>query len=337
MIKEPFSFQNIETHYLSALRDPWYRQLIALQDLIQTETCRFYHSKNITTMHLPITTGSISSPMGRGSDSSPVKISLFGQETYLADSMQFLLEYGCRMTDHGCYYIMPSFRGEQADSRHLCQFYHSEAEIPGTLEDIMNLAEEYVRFLAAAILEKQGDTLKASIGDIRHIQQVAGTSPFPRITFDEAEALFQRLYPDSWRSYILYEDGYRNISREAEAALIAHFNGPVWLTHYDELTVPFYQKSENGVAKNADLLMGIGETIGCGQRHETHTQVLEALARHQVAAEEYGWYLEMKRAFPLQTAGFGMGIERFLMWVLKATDIRNFQICPRFNGINILP
>lgn len=47
-------------------------------------------------MHLPITTGSISSPMGLGSDSIPVKIQLGGRDTYLADSMQFALEYGCR-------------------------------------------------------------------------------------------------------------------------------------------------------------------------------------------------------------------------------------------------
>lgn len=44
-----------------------------------------------------------------------------------------------------------------------------------------------------------------------------------------------------------------------------------------------------------------------------------------------------EKQFPMQTAGFGMGIERFLMWVLKATDIRNMQVCLRFNGENILP
>lgn len=55
-------------------------------------------------MHLPVTTGSISSPMGRGSDSLPVKVKLEGVETYLADSMQFLLEYGCRLTNKGVYY-----------------------------------------------------------------------------------------------------------------------------------------------------------------------------------------------------------------------------------------
>ena len=40
----------------------------------------------------------------------------------------------------------------------------------------------------------------------------------------------------------------------------------------------------------------------------------------------------MKKQFPMQTSGFGMGGERFLMWVLKGKDIRSMQICLRFNG-----
>ena len=95
-------------------------------------------------MHLPITTGSISSPMGLGSDSIPVKIQLGGRDTYLADSMQFALEYGCRFFENGVWYIMPSFRGESEDKRHLSQFYNSEAEICVKLEDDMKLVEEYL-------------------------------------------------------------------------------------------------------------------------------------------------------------------------------------------------
>ena len=45
----------------------------------------------------------------------------------------------------------------------------------------------------------------------------------------------------------------------------------------------------------------------------------------------------MKKIKPLKTSGFGMGTERFFMWVLKCDDIRNMQICLRFNGENILP
>ena len=95
MIKEPCSFKKPESHYIEVLNNSWYKTLVQLENLISVETMKFYEKKDIITMHLPITTGSISSPMGKGSDSLPVKINLEGNDTYLADSMQFLLEYCC--------------------------------------------------------------------------------------------------------------------------------------------------------------------------------------------------------------------------------------------------
>ncbi|WP_024608733.1 hypothetical protein [Pseudoalteromonas sp. TAB23] len=111
--------------FLHLLDNPWYKLLAELQSYISVETYRYWDSQSLKTLHLPITTNAVSSPMGLGSDSLPVKIDLFGIETYLADSMQFMLEYGCRFFDSGSYYVMPSFRGENATKRHLCQFYVS--------------------------------------------------------------------------------------------------------------------------------------------------------------------------------------------------------------------
>ena len=341
LIMEPNTWKEPKTHFLKALKSDWYKQLVLLENLITEETVRFYSKKGIINIHLPVTTGSISSPMGRGSDSIPVKVKLDGVDTYLADSMQFLLEYGCRLSEKGCYYLMPSFRGEQADERHLCQFYHSESEIPGRLEDIMELAEEYIKKISKAILEKMGDKLKNSIGDISHIEKIANhKGNFRKITFDEAEKILKEKYPENINEYIKYEDGWRDISRKAEKELIKIFDGIVWITNYDELAVPFYQKKDErivGTTRNADLLMGIGETVGCGERHEDYRELLESLKKHEVSNKEYEWYVEMKKKFPIQTSGFGMGIERFLMWVLKTNDIRNMQICLRYNGKDILP
>lgn len=340
-IKAPNTWCNYETHYIEVLKEPWYKQLVQLENLISIETMKFYEKKKIITMHLPVTTGSISSPMGKGSDSSPVKIILNGIETYLADSMQFLLEYGCRLSEKGVYYIMPSFRGESADERHLCQFYHSEAEIPGKLEDVMKLVNEYIKFLSKKILLKMGDTLKETVGDISHIEKIANyKGKFPQITFDEAERILKNKFKNEITNYIEYNDGFRNITRLAEKELIKIFGGIVWVTNYDELAVPFYQQTDSkikGTTRNADLLMGIGETVGCGERHQSSESLINALKKHEVSPEEYGWYVKMKEISPIKTSGFGMGIERYLMWALKCDDIRNMQICLRFNGKNILP
>ena len=339
-MREPNLWKSEKDFYLNVLVNPWYKLLVKLENLVSMETMKFYEEKGIITMHLPVTTGSISSPMGRGSDSLPVKVNLEGIDTYLADSMQFLLEYGCRLNEKGVYYVMPSFRGEKADERHLCQFYHSEAEIPGNLEDVMNLVEEYIKYLSKKILENFKEELEKAIGDISHIEKIANyKGNFPRITFNQAEQALKEKFGDNLNDYIEYNDGWRNITRKAEQELIKIYNGIVWITNYDILAVPFYQQFDDdlaGTTKNADLLFGIGETVGCGERHQNDMDLLKSMKLHEVDKEEYEWYIKLKEKYPLQTAGFGMGIERYLMWVLKASDIRNMQICLRFNGEKII-
>ena len=292
-MREPNLWKSEKDFYLNVLVNPWYKLLVKLENLVSMETMKFYEEKGIITMHLPVTTGSISSPMGRGSDSLPVKVNLEGIDTYLADSMQFLLEYGCRLNEKGVYYVMPSFRGEKADERHLCQFYHSEAEIPGNLEDVINLVEEYVKYLSKKILENFKEELEKAIGDVSHIEKIANyKGNFPRITFNQAEQALKEKFGDNLNDYIEYNDGWRNITRKAEQELIKIYDGIVWITNYDILAVPFYQKFDNdlaGTTKNADLLFGIGETVGCGERHQNDMDLLKSMKLHEVDKEEYEW------------------------------------------------
>jgi asparaginyl-tRNA synthetase len=305
----------MDEYYLKDVQNSEKKQILLLQELILTKSVEFYSKRGIHWLSAPITTGTISSPMGLGSDSQPVKILLDGRDTYLADSMQFLLEYGCRFFENGCWYIMPTFRGEPVDKRHLKQFFHSEAEIPGTLLDVMDLADEYLKFLMTEIQKK--------FGARKHLT-VLIENKIPRIAFDEAVQILNN-------EDIEVHKTWRNITTTGEQKLIKHFNGPVWVMNYDEITVPFYQRSIGGKAQNADLLLGIGETVGCGERWKNGDEVLSALERHQVSPKEYDWYAKMKQEFPLQTAGFGMGIERFLLFVLEKDDIREIQVFRRFN------
>lgn len=302
-------------YYLDDLNDNEKKLILELEELILIESMNFYRSKNVHWLSAPVTTGTISSPMGLGSDSLPVKISLDGRETYLADSMQFLLEYGCRFFNDGCWYIMPTFRGEDVDKRHLKQFFHSEAEIPGTLTDVMSLVDEYIKYL----LQK----IQIIIGEQKHLTQVI-KHDIPRITFDEAEKILGK-------ENIERHETWRNLSSNNEKKLIEHFGGPVWVMYYDEDAVPFYQRSINGKAQNADLLMGIGETVGCGERWANGAELDKALKHHKIKKTDYEWYIKVKSSQPIQTAGFGMGIERFLLFVLGKNDIRDIQVFRRFN------
>lgn len=326
-----------QNRFLELLENPWYKLLVKLQNFISVSTYKYWDSQQLQTLHLPITTSTVSSPMGLGSDSKPVKIKLGGVETYLADSMQFMLEYGCRFFDEGSFYIMPSFRGEDCSPRHLSQFYHSEIEVPGNLEKVIQMAEGYIKFLSQGILQSFGIDIAQYTGDVSHLEVLANsTKNLPRITFDDA---LKQLNNDPL--YIHHSsDGWRTLTHNGESELIRQFSGFVWVTHFDHLSMPFYQAFADDRMKTAlcaDLLFGIGEVIGSGERHQTADDTLKALALHRVPVDDYHWYVHMKRKIPKKTSGFGMGIERFLLWVLRHADIRDMQILPRFIGVKINP
>jgi asparaginyl-tRNA synthetase len=335
----PTSTTIAEDYFFTVIESGWYKDVALLQDFVTCTTVDFYRNKGIRTLHLPITTGSISSPMGLGSDSSPVEVQIAGERTYLADSMQFMLEFGCRLFPRGAYYIMPSFRGEPLDTRHLCQFFHSEVEIPGGWEEIRTLAEEYVAGLARGIL---GDSelrtaISRSSSSLSHLEFVANGPSIPCICFEEATTIVSQEHikrcPGTLEA--------RTISAMGEKELIAYFGGIVWLIESDYHSVPFYQarmeKAGRTYARNGDLLFGMGEVVGAGERHVGGQEVRLALDEHGIEQSTYQWYVNLKERFPMRTSGFGMGIERFLLWALGHDDIRNMQLVPRENGKTIIP
>lgn len=322
--------------FLRLLEDPWFRLVAALQDRISQLTFGLWGERGLMTLHLPITTCAVSSPMGLGSDSRPVEVDLFGVKTFLADSMQFMLEYGCRLCPRGSYYVMPSFRGESPDETHLCQFFHSEIEIPGDLDAVLRHAEDYLRQLCAGLLATHAEPLRQAAGDVRHLEKLAVAGPFERLTFDQAAAALGHdpRYVEGDAA------GWRALTRAGERELLRRVAEPLWVCEWDHLAVPFYQAftdSTESRARNADLLLGVGEVIGAGERHIDGDAVARALALHRVGMEPYRWYVDLKAHSPLLTGGFGMGIERFLLWVLRHHDIRDLQLLPRVNGVEIVP
>lgn len=336
----PKSWQRPSTHYVSLLRDPWYRQLLRLFDGFQYATSTFWRERGTLAAPLPITTGAISSPMGLGSDSSPVRVEIQGIQTYLADSQQFALELMCRLSGTGAYYVMPSFRGEANDERHLGQFLHSEAELPCDLAAVQRTVEDYLRALARFFLAEFSTEVADTAGSLLHIEQMANhTSPFPTVRFTEAIELL-KAYPGAIRQEPTA--AWRTISPVGERALLRNHGPFLWVTHYDELAVPFYQAVEleqasHRVARNADLLFGIGETVGAGERHASATELRESIARHRLSEAPYEWYIRMREEMPMITAGFGMGVERYLLWLLAQDDIRDMMILVRENGVAVLP
>jgi asparaginyl-tRNA synthetase len=315
--------------FVEALRSPWTALIADLYDVIMVTTGEYARSRGLRTFPLPLTTRSVTCPTAFGSDSEPVPVTVLGVRTYLPDSLQFALEYGCRLAPDGCFVVAPSFRGEVADQTHLNQYTHSEAELPGGLDDLIDYVDGYVAALSGAILERLGGRLTATRGDVTHLERMAGGGRFEQLTFDEAV----RVVADA--DGCVRDDGAgRTLTRAGERLLMRRVSEFVWVRHFDALSVPFYQAfadDDGRTARNADLYFGPGEIIGSGERHADPETLRKSMAAHGVSEQEYAWYVRMREVFPMRTSGFGMGVERFLMWVLRHDDIRDIPLISRLN------
>lgn len=345
--RPPRSWEDPQSHATLAIKNTWYRNLFQIQNTLFHNTVEYFHSSCQYSYALtPLTTDTISSPMGLGSDSEPVSVNLLGQDVYLADSMQFVLEYFLRFQDNlpGVYYISPSFRGEDPDSTHLNQFYHVECEVLGGMDVAMSIAEGYLAQLTTAMLKKHSAIILSTAGTLAHVTSMLsllnGKKAIPRIPLDQAILMMPSDDCFEWVEAGQPQFG-RKLTRKGERFLIEKCGGLVWLTEMDHLGVPFYQAYVEGTerrkAKAADLLFGLGETVGLGERHSTPEMVVEALQQHEVPVDSYRWYIDMRKVKPLLTSGWGMGTERYLCWLLQHDDIRDIVIIPRMKGIKYMP
>lgn len=336
-LKPPQTWNNSEQHFSAALNHPWYKIITQLNGLITYSTNDYFRKKNYLPALMPITSEAVTSPMGLGSDSLPVSINLFDKTTYLADSMQFHLEYMLRQHPQGVFYIMPTFRGEDSDERHLNQFFHIEAEFCGKLDDLISTIEGLIISYTESIIDNMQQEFQNYGLTMDHMHRLVNQykNGFPRITFREA----CRILGTNAKWYNMLDGNPISLTGAAEKEILKKFGEAVWLTHLPKLGVPFYQAdAEDGQsALCADLLLGIGETAGCGQRHYSYESTLNAIKERGVDPSAYDWYLRMKKEYPLQTCGFGIGLERYLLWVLQHDDIRDTHMMVRLKGQKCIP
>ena len=311
---------NGDKSLIKKLDNQWFQDIAILQNDIFFLTHKFYQKLGFKTLNLSLIVEAPSCPTdSTGSDSKPMTVYFQKNSKYLSDSSQFFLEYSTRLFGKNCYSLLPSFRDEKKDKRHLSEFYHSEAEIIGDMENAISIAEQYINYLSKHLLKRNEEIIMKYAGTRKHIKQL--DKPIKKLTFDEAFEIVGKEH------YEYLEEGNRRLTPSGELFLLNKFNGVVWITEPDSLSVPFFQaflKSRPKKSKAADLLMGIGETIGLGERHFSDDDVINALDLHQININEYQWYIDLKKTKPLKTAGFGMGVERYLCWLLRHDDIRDF-------------
>ena len=124
-----------------------------------------------------------------------------------------------------------------------------------------------------------------------------------------------------------------DLQSEHERYLVEkHFECPVVLFNYPKEIKAFYMKlNEDGKTVGAmDVLFpGIGEIIGGSEREARYDVLLNKMKEMNVDEEELWWYLDTRKFGSVPHAGFGLGLERLVLFITGMSNIRDVIPFPR--------
>jgi asparaginyl-tRNA synthetase len=193
-----------------------------------------------------------------------------------------------------------------------------------TLDDVIELAEGLITSVVARVLDTRKAELALLERDTARLEAL--TTPFPRLTYDDAAALLQE-------KGLPFQYG-TDFGGTDETVLSEHFDRPVCITHYPAEIKAFYMKPDPARPDKAlcvDVLApeGYGEIIGGGQRLDDLDLLLKRIEEHKLPQEAFEWYLDLRRYGTVPHGGFGMGIERCVAWICKLDHVRETIPYPR--------
>lgn len=113
------------------------------------------------------------------------------------------------------------------------------------------------------------------------------------------------------------------------------FNKPVFVINYPKKIKSFYMKqNDDGLTVAAtDLLVpGVGEIIGCSEREENYDKLKQAMVERGMNLDDYKGYMDLRKYGTVPHSGFGLGLERILMYVTGIGNIRDVQLYSRTAG-----
>src|SRR5688500_17763503 len=251
----------------------------------------------------------------------------FGREAFLTVSGQLNVETYCLALSK-VYTFGPTFRAENSNtSRHLAEFWMVEPEIAfGDLSADADLAESFLKYILTALLNERADDMAffAERIDKTCIARVEAfvRSSFERMTYTEAIAALEKSgkkfeFPVRW-GMDLQSEHERWLTEE-------HVKAPVIVMNYPKEIKAFYMRmNDDGttVAAMDVLAPGIGEIIGGSQREERLDRLDQRLAELGLDPQVYWWYRDLRRYGTVPHAGFGLGLERTIIYATGRGNIR---------------
>ena len=258
----------------------------------------------------------------------------FEENAFLSQSSQLYLE-AMIFSLGPVWSITPSFRAEKSRTiRHLTEFLHLEAEAPWVnLNDLLEVQENLVTFVIEHIIKNNKSEFEFLKRDLSELEKIS-PGLIRRKKQKSIDILRSREFKihdnDSFRIIEFGDD----LSIESERILTENSSKPLFVTDYTLKIKPFYVKADTfkeDIGITADLLAprGFGEITSGGLREDNLDNLEDRLISEGLEKKNYDWYLDLRRYGSVPHGGFGLGIERFLRWILDINDIKDTLPFPR--------
>jgi asparaginyl-tRNA synthetase len=249
----------------------------------------------------------------------------FGEKAYLTQSSQMYAEVFVFSLGK-VYVLAPSFRAEKSRTiRHLAEYWHLEPEMAFYNQEMnMKLQEEMVQYVVQKMIKEQPELLKACGREPEELKTVR--VPFERMEYKHAIDKVNELGGKmQWGE---------DFGADEEAMLTKELNKPMFVHSYPKAIKAFYMKEDPKnpeLVLNNDLLApaGHGEIVGGSERIWEYDELIGRMKEQNLDMKDYQWYVDLRRYGSVPHSGFGLGIERFVKWILNLNHIRDAIPFPR--------
>ena len=258
-------------------------------------------------------------------------VDYFEEQAFLTQSGQLYIEATAAALGK-VYSFGPTFRAEKSKTRrHLTEFWMVEPEVAyATLDDLMQLAEEFISFIVKRCLEKRRPDLQTIGRDVSKLEKIA--PPFPRVSYDDAVKMLQEAHAERALENNFEYGG--DLGSPDETYISSQFEKPVMVHRYPAKVKAFYMEPDPqrpDLALCVDVLApeGYGEIIGGSQRTASYDLLIKRIHEHGLPEEAFKWYLDLRKYGSVPHSGFGMGIERAVAWICGLEHVRETIPFPR--------
>src|SRR5205085_8311408 len=308
------------------LRSPRQASILRVRAEIQRAMQDFFDDRGFVRTDPPILT-----PAACEGTTTLFEVDYFDEAAFLTQSGQLYIE-ATSMALGKVYSFGPTFRAEKSKTRrHLTEFWMVEPEVAYLeLDGLMDLAEQFISFIVARVLERRRPDLQTIGRDISKLEQIA--PPFPRISYDEAMHKLQEGHANGALEAKFEWGG--DLGSPDETYLSSQFDKPVMVHRYPAKVKAFYMEPDQqrpDLALCVDVLApeGYGEIIGGSQRTASHELLVQRIHEHGLPEEAFKWYLDLRKYGSVPHGGFGMGIERAVAWICGLEHVRETIPFPR--------